>query len=216
MTKCPNFKVLWLSSKFVGWSSGSRLVGWNSCWIFFGVIRKCGKKQQGQTVKLRFFWSSSWISGGCLSVLFFSLLGLKKIKCRLIMNDILGGSTKTIVVDHIVSLIFGLKRTVFDLSFSYCPMIQPSNAFTFSYGGNLLGTKNLPLCHPLKATKNLPQDPQKIDHISSSWIKQRRYCSKKIIVGAVNFLGYVRFARYLKKTTVSWYKNMIIRNSKKH
>lgn len=115
------------------------------------------------------------------------------------MNDILGGSTKTIVVDHIVSLIFGLKRTVFDLSFSYCPMIQPSNAFTFSYGGNLLGTKNLPLCHPLKATKNLPQDPQKIDHISSRWIKQRWYCSKKIIVGAVNFLGYVRFARYLKK-----------------
>ena len=78
MTKCPNFKVLWLSSKFVGWSSGSRLVGWNSCWIFFGVIRKCGKKQQGQTVKLRFFWSSSWISGGCLSVLFFFAFGIKK------------------------------------------------------------------------------------------------------------------------------------------
>ena len=77
------------------------------------------------------------------------------------MNDILGGSTKTIVVVHIVSMLFGLKRTLFNLSFWYCPMIQPSNDFIFSYGGNLLRTKNLPLCHPLKATKNLPQDPPK-------------------------------------------------------
>lgn len=187
----------------MGWSSGSRLVGWNSCWIFFGVIRKCGKKQQGQTVKLRFFGAAVESQGGVSLTCFVRFWDLKKIKCHLIMNDILGGSTTTIVVVHIVSMIFGLKRTVFDLSFSYCPMIQPSNAFTFSYGGNPLRTKNLPLCHPLKATKDLPQDPQKIDHISSSWIKQPWYCSKKILVGAVNFLGHLRFARYLQKNTVS-------------
>ena len=143
MTKCPNFKVLWLSSKFVGWSSGSRLVGWNSCWRFWGSSESAVKKQQGQI--LRFFGAAVESQGGVSLICFLFRFWDKKIKCRLIMNDILGGSTKTIEVVHIVSMIFGLKRTVFDLSFSYCPMIQPSNAFTFSYGGNLLRTKNLRL-----------------------------------------------------------------------
>ena len=120
--------------------------------FFFGSSESAVKKQQGQI--LVFFWSSSWIEFGGVSLICFlfrfwdgnQVPSNHERHFGRFYNDNSGSS-------YCVYDFWSKKNCFRPQFFSYCPMIQPSDAFTFSYGGNLLRTKNLPLCHPLKATK---------------------------------------------------------------
>ena len=190
-----------LQSSWAG-AVGRRLVGWNPCWIFLGVIRKCRKKTAGSNSRFVLEQQLN-LRGVSLWSVFFFVFGIKNQVSSnherhfgRFHNDNSGSS-------YCFYMIFGLNRTVFDLSFSYCPMIQPSNAILFLIVGTYCEKKishSVILERQQKTFRRIRKNSSYFIKLDKAALFKEDYCWGSKFPGAMLDLGGTS-----KKTIVSWY-----------